>query len=212
MAGQIQFLPPEESWNSAEEFRSNLPSEYREIPVPIFDIIEFVLNINIVPAEGIQSKFDAGGTLSVDCSEIVIDKVQYESSGAGYRRSRMSAAIEVGHFVLHRDMINELVNDMMSMGERSWREFAMRNMTPSNYGRLNIQALEFAGRLLVPRDELIIAIQSNASEQLAHPQFNDLQEEQKAKGLATTICDHFDLTIEVLQARIQQEGILTELD
>ena len=112
------------------------------VPVPIEEIIEFELNINIVPLHGLHRAFEIDGFTSNDLSTISVDAFVQESRPGRYR---FTLAHEVGHVVLHRNFF--LHNIFESVSE--WKDFT-QSISPRDYGIIEWQAYQFAGLVLVP--------------------------------------------------------------
>ena len=77
----------------------------RKIPIPIEEIVEIELEISIVPKMGMLSQHDFDAFLSSDLSELYIDHDHYMSQT---NRSRFTLAHEIGHYVLHKDIIRSV--------------------------------------------------------------------------------------------------------
>jgi hypothetical protein len=65
----------------------------RGIPIPIEEIIEFQLGLDIVPVPGLLEHFEVDGFLAWDHSEIRVDQFAMQSR---YTRYRFTLAYEVG--------------------------------------------------------------------------------------------------------------------
>lgn len=133
----------------AERFRGEHP-EFSEIPVDIEQIIED-LGIDTIPIPGLKQLFKRSGLdidafISSDFSSITVDQ------GIMMRfvpRFRFSLAHEIGHMVLHPEFYGKLesgdseewIQAFLRIPQHLWKPFEK-------------QANEFAGQLLVPRDDL----------------------------------------------------------
>lgn len=206
MSVDIPYLSKEESWEKAEEFRKTIGGAGNSVPIDIFNIIEFDLDIELVPRPGLQSQLGAGAFLTVDGTQIAVDHEQYMSTGAGYRRARFSVAIEIGHLVLH----NEVIKSFGISSKRDWEDYATTFLTAKQYDRISMQAIEFAGRLMVPRNALVECVRKRR-DLLDAPHANELSNDLLAEGFASLVCDDFLLTKHVLKPRILYERILEEI-
>lgn len=115
-------------------------------PVPIEEIIEFGLEIAIVPGmalENMSPGIDA--YLTPDLKQIDFNFLTATQSPA---RHRFSLAHEAGHAVLHPQVYSFFLSKVSSIGE--YRDFMM-NLDQRELGFIEWQANEFAGRVLVPR-------------------------------------------------------------
>ncbi|MEA3392071.1 MAG: ImmA/IrrE family metallo-endopeptidase [Candidatus Marinimicrobia bacterium] len=133
----------EKADNFREEYASNI------LPVPIIDILEIDLKIDIYLIHGMLSEIDIDGFLSKDLSRIYIDRKIYEDDRY-INRLRFTFAHEIGHFVLHKDIIESC---KFRNGEE-WKQFR-NDFREDTLSIIEQQAYEFAGRLLVPKNKLI---------------------------------------------------------
>lgn len=117
------------------------------VPVPIEQIAEAKLGIDIVPVPGLQETLrsdDYGvvGFITGDLKEIHVDEWIWHHR---YNRYRFTIAHEIGHAVLHR----ELYESRTFSSVQSWKEFI--NSIPAElHGWYEWQAYAFGGLVLVP--------------------------------------------------------------
>ena len=76
-----------------------------EIPVPIEEIIELKINLNIFPYPRLFKDHALNGFLSHDLSTISVDEYQYEQLNEKYR---FTLAHELGHYILHKSFYENL--------------------------------------------------------------------------------------------------------
>ncbi|MFO7654225.1 MAG: hypothetical protein R6X25_10435, partial [Candidatus Krumholzibacteriia bacterium] len=95
---QIPYLPPENSRPRADAFLAEHNPE-GILPLPIEEIIEFRLGINIVPVLGLQDRIGTVGFITSDLQEIDVDLEVAERFPS---RFRWTLTHEVGHLLLHR--------------------------------------------------------------------------------------------------------------
>lgn len=120
-------------------------SEYQPddgIPVQIEEIIEFGLGMEIRPIRALKARLSFEGALTFDLQTILIDEDMMLHQLYQYR---LTLAHELGHKILHEDFINSLGLE----NQDGWRK-AVSDIDPETYGKLEGQALIFAGYLLVP--------------------------------------------------------------
>lgn len=144
------FLPYDKLRESANNFLDKYhPS--RKIPVPIEEIVEFQLKMDIVPMPGLQELLrDDGhgivGFTTSDLKEIYVDQAVWQTRPGRYR---YTLAHEVGHVFLHAKLY-ELSHYRSISG---WKKFV--NAIPVNeHHWFEQQAYGFAGLILVPSDKL----------------------------------------------------------
>lgn len=111
-------------------------------PVPIEEIVEFKLGLDIIPIPGLHKAFDIDGFLSSDRTSISIDESVYQSRPGRYR---FTLAHEVGHFILHKD----LYGGIFFKSVEEWKKF-IEQFPEKEYSLFEWQAYEFAGLVLVP--------------------------------------------------------------
>ncbi|MCX6162182.1 MAG: ImmA/IrrE family metallo-endopeptidase [Ignavibacteriae bacterium] len=193
-------------YEKADSFRAKYWRD-KGLPVDIEKIIEFELGITIIPRENLCHIYEGMETsISKDMTEITIDKAISENP-ASEKRLRFSLAHEVGHFVLHKDIYSKF-------SFNSIEEWIMliNNIPEFQYGMIEKHAYEFAGRLLVPRDELIKEIQVKKDKIKMYlsiiPQFNSEEKTDYLKNyLSGTINDVFGVSASVIERRIDREKI-----
>ena len=75
------------------------------VPVPIEQIVEITLGINIVPIKELLRDHHVDGFLSHNCQTIYIDEDNYMSQA---NRSRFTLAHEIGHLLMHRHIVKNI--------------------------------------------------------------------------------------------------------
>ena len=115
-------------------------------PVPVEEIIEFQLRLDIVPIPGLHKFFDVDGFLSADRKSISVDESVYASRPGRYR---FTLAHEIGHFILHRELYAQ--RDFRTVS--GWKHYT-ETFPEKEYSLFEWQAYEFAGHVLVPRQHL----------------------------------------------------------
>lgn len=116
------------------------------IPVPIEEIAEFSLHLNIIPIPGIQDTLEVAGFISSDFKSISVDQFVMEKR---VNRYRFTLAHEIGHIWLHGELFSQLKLDTID----DWKKF-QTEMDVNDYRWLEFQAYAFAGLVLVPKEIL----------------------------------------------------------
>ncbi len=151
MQFQPIFKDPEQINSCAEVFLNNYHPTL-SLPIPIEEIIDVKLGIDIIPIPGLKevsqrANLDIDAFISSDFKSISVDEYVWKSVNTRYR---FTLAHEIGHMMLHGYLYGQLkfhkidewfnvINDM-PLKERGWVEY---------------QANQFAGFVLVPQKILI---------------------------------------------------------
>lgn len=138
----IEYLTYDDIRPKAEHFLSRYHPA-GTIPVPIEEIVELQLKINIVPLPGMRNSYDVDAFISRDMEDIYIDDQCNQS------RYRFSIAHEIAHAVMHQKVFSKLeFHDLVS-----WHR-VYAQIPEDEYGWLEFQAHSFAGLVLVPSNAL----------------------------------------------------------
>lgn len=140
---EVPYISPDEVEDRARKFLAEYAPD-SGIPVDVERILEFGLGIDIVPVESLKRAFNIDGWISLDLSQITVDKNQFENH---INRCRFTIAHEIGHLVLHREIYQQLDFSCVE----SWVATIL-DFNPDKYSRIEIQANMFAGCLLMPAE------------------------------------------------------------
>ena len=121
-------------------------------PVPIEEIVEFDLGLNVIPLPNLHRDFQIESWLSHDTRAIDVDLRQCEEMETRYR---FSLAHEVGHLLLHADLYRG--SRLTSFAD--WFAF-QEGLDPILRDTLEWQARSLAGRILVPAEPLVTRAQA----------------------------------------------------
>ncbi len=147
---RCNFIPQKKLWAIVEDFRKKYWRN-SSIPVYIENIIEAKLFLNIEPSRSIAHFSFIDAYLKSDRSAIVVNYDKYMDELNRYEnRLRFSFAHEVGHFILHKYVHNKF--DISTPKE--YHDFITK-APQKEYRSFEWQANEFAGRLLVPLENLL---------------------------------------------------------
>jgi hypothetical protein len=100
---RIPEKPYKELEGIAERFLVEHHSE-GTIPVPVEEIIEFGLRLNIIPMPGLRKHFDIDGFVSRDLREISVDQYIQETLPNYYR---YVLAHELAHVLIHNEIVEQ---------------------------------------------------------------------------------------------------------
>ena len=192
------YLPQAEVWKIADNFRSRFWKE--NLPVNVMAIVEFDLNLDIVPMSSLRQDADIDALLLDDWQTIVVDMGFYMDERY-QNRIRFSVAHELGHFVIHKEAFEKIPRG----SPEEWLAF-VRDMPEREYSFLESHAYEFAGRFLVPpqhlQEELEAAIQQTEANGFPRIQ---LQEDSHMQYLAKPISRRFEVSSSVIERRLLKE-------
>jgi Zn-dependent peptidase ImmA (M78 family) len=204
---RIWLQPPRLKWEfireRAEEFRKKYVDPVDMVPVPIIDIVEFNLKIEIIPIHSLMEKIDIDGFLTSNLKNICIDYDIYMDPRQE-KRLRFTYAHEVGHLILHKKEINEC--DFRT--PEDWIHFR-EDFLEDDLNWFEQQAHEFAGRLLVPKDELKKEIHKFRAG--INKVKSRVDEEDLIEAISRRISDRFKVSYHVIQKRIRKDNIWKEL-
>jgi Zn-dependent peptidase ImmA (M78 family) len=193
------FLPAKRIRQIADEFLAKYhPS--RAIPVPIEEIVEFSLDIDIVPIPGLHQSFAIDSMISSDFRCISIDEHVLTSRPGRYR---FSLAHEVGHREMHADTFKELKCESIT----EWKAMITDMIPQREYDFLELHAYSFAGLVLVPPqrleeafDKVIRLVQENGI-----PLYKD--SEHARLVIADHLAKEFVVSREVIERRLRNDEL-----
>ncbi len=198
MAIAAPFLPYEKLRIVATNFLSQHHAS-GEIPIPIEKIVEFKLQLDIVPIPGLQDEFDVDAFLTNDLTEIRVDQFIQQERPARYR---FSLAHEVAHLLIHQDIFKELKFSTIA----EWKK-AMTSIPEDQYGWLEWQAYCLGGLLLVPSLPLRALFQESAEKALkAGIDLRELDDDSR-RIVESNLGRHFDVSREVIAKRMNYDKL-----
>ena len=190
---EIPIISYEDIRNSADNFLKQYhPS--REIPVPIEEIIEFQMGLNIVQIPGLLQAFDVDSFTSSDLTNIFVDEFIYSNRP---RRYRFTLAHEIGHLILHKKIYLQATFHTI----KEWKDF-INSISEKDHGWLEYQAYSSGGLVLVPHEHLLkltkLCIDHIKKEDISLQENWDFAGEMIAAQLAKT----FDVSSNVIEKRL----------
>jgi len=199
---RCNWLSKDQIWARADEVRARFWSE-NSLPVNVEEIIEFRLELVIYPQYGLLSQIDVDAYLREDLSGIVVDHDCYMNEKFA-NRLRFSYAHELGHYFQH----DYIYKNMNFESSEQWKRFVLQ-IPDDQYGNFEYQANEFAGRLLVPRGELIGQIEK-ATEYLRKNNLTRYLEDNPdavLSSISPLISRQFGVSSGVIERRIDRERL-----
>lgn len=203
---KIRYLREDEIEEKAQAFLEKYHPTF-SLYIPIEEIIEFALNIDIIPVPGLLKATDKIG-LNVDAfyspkhRSITVDEFVFEKRKHRYR---FSLAHEIAHKILHDDVYD--VGTFTSVDEY----LSFINELPSDVGkRAQWQANEFAGRILMPTRLLKEEFEKAIAETEKETEFS-LEKEPKIvaeSAIEYFLRDLFRVSSEAIRIRLENEGLI----
>lgn len=141
----VPFKKPDDIKKAAERFLHKYHPE-DTYPIPIEEIIEFQLGLDIIPIDGLHRVIETDGFISSDLTSISVEEYIYKNRPGRYR---FTLAHEIGHLVLHGHIYEQCGFKTIS----ECKKF-IENFPEKEYSWLEWQANEFAGLMLVPSHHL----------------------------------------------------------
>jgi len=170
-----------------------------EIPIPIEDIIELKLGLNIFPFPRLYKDHGLNGFLSRDRSTIYVDEIQYNQFNEKYR---YTLAHELGHYVLHGACYEDL--SFQSPDEYViWR----MSVPQDEISWFETQGEWFAGHLLVPTGQLEKVCVAVVSKYKSTFQKFAYMPDDVWSYISNEVATHFDVNPPVVEIRIKKENI-----
>jgi Zn-dependent peptidase ImmA (M78 family) len=198
MAVRAPYLPYEKLKKVAEKFLAEHHPD-GSLPVPIEEIIEFKLGLDIVPVPSLQKTFEVDAFITHDLTAIHVDQFTMERRLARYR---FSLAHEVAHTVVHREVFAEIRFSNVS----EWKK-AICGIDRVQYQLIEQQAYALGGLLLVPPRPLCELFEEKAQEASAAGLKLCELDRPTRRSVASHIGKYFGVSAEVIDRRAQREGL-----
>lgn len=194
-------ITPRQIREEADKFRKQFAPEGK-IPVDILGIVEFDLDLDIQPGEGLKTSGDVEALLLGSLDGIIVDKDHYMDDRY-LNRIRFSVAHEVGHLVLHADMCKKIRPATIE----EWYKL-IEELEGTEYGFIEQQAYEFAGRLLVPRESLLEELMQRKKDvKKIYDAYPEIEDGQVVESVANAVCKKFGVSYQVIARRIWIEEL-----
>lgn len=214
----INILKYAKRWNDEKidqktrEFLKEHP-KYNKIPIDIESIIDIDLGIDIIPLPGLRNFFDGAmdAYLSKDFTSIYVDEFVSEKRENRYR---FTLSHEIGHLILHPEVYQMLDYSSLDMAKNTI--LTLNKLYPD----FEPEADEFAGRLLVPRNELKYVFdkfQKNSEERVLEeiPEFDLINNAgyQKAVkiSLISELSKNFNVSETAMSIRLEKEKLIKSI-
>jgi hypothetical protein len=161
------YISKHDLWQRADRFREDVwPSN--NIPVDVMEIVEFELGLEFRAITSLRTDDDVDALLLGDWQTIIVDQGLFMDDRYS-NRLRFSIAHELGHYILHRDVFEQIPHTTAE----DWIVF-MRDIPEKEYSYIEYHANEFAGRFMVPPkalenelEEALVLVEQNGLSRLS---------------------------------------------
>jgi len=203
MSNENNIKAPIFSYDEIRNHADHFLKQYHpsmKIPIPIEEIAEFQMGLDIVPIPGLLRFFDVDGFTSGDLLNIYVDEFIYSDRLGRYR---FTLAHEVGHIILHK----EIYSKANFRNIKEWKDF-INSISEKDHGWLEYQAYSFGGLVLVPREHLI---------RLTKFYVNRVQEEDISLRenwdfawdlIAARLAKDFEVSSDVIEKRLNKDKVM----
>lgn len=175
----------------------------RTIPVPIAEIVEFDLSMDIIPVSGLRAEIDVDAFLSSDGDRVFMDEGAMRNS---LPRFRFSLAHEAGHYWLHDDFYQRVTIASVADWKVAQQQIAL------DYRWFEFQANSFAGLVLVPTATLRQEFDRSLADAIARGlSAADIQEHPLRARFIQGLADRFEVSAATMERRLEKDGLLAEL-
>jgi Zn-dependent peptidase ImmA (M78 family) len=192
----LEYLSLQEIENCAISFLKEHCS-FPSLPIPIEEIIDLKLGLNIIPIPGLFNLHNIDAFLSADLKNLYIDHDHLEYR---YSRARYSFAHEVGHLILHRHYLDNLKIDSLEI----WKEIVLGKGT--GHAMFETQANIFASFLLMPQSHIEREFEKIKTELKVHSFYKEAKFLDDDMSLATFVAGKigriFDVSEEAAHYRL----------
>jgi len=194
------FIDASQCWAAADTFRQRYwPAG--AIPLDVLAIAEFDLGLDIRAVASLRQDADVDALLLGDWKTLMVDKQQYLDDRY-LLRLRFSVAHELGHYALHKTVFGNIPRETPA----KWIAF-MQGMPDREYGFLEFQAYEFAGRLLVPLDPLKTQFEKAITDVEQSGIKRDKLNDAHLSYLCIPLSKHFAVSQDVIEKRLNREKL-----
>ena len=171
------------------------------LPIPIEEILELKLGVDILPIPGLAKTYQRHGVLLSSGKVIVVDDDDYTNYET---RCRFTLAHELAHVVLHRDYLDRITADST---EAAWKAYS--ELPAEQLADLERDASLFAGYLLVPQDALVARFNELRARFLREKSVDITQLGSAARDhVAIELAPMFNVSDKVVARRLEEDDLL----
>jgi hypothetical protein len=173
-------------------------------PVPIEEIVEFDLSMDVIPLEGLKAHVGVDAFLTSDVGTIYVDEWVVKHAPVRYR---FSLAHEVAHYWLH----DALYQGCSIHSVRDWAEIQAA-IGEENYKWFEWQANSFAGLVLVPGGPLKPDFQLVADRLISGGiEHRQIDHHPTRAALVRELAKQFVVSEQTMEIRLEHDGLLAKV-
>lgn len=184
-----------------------------EAPIDIEEIMELQLEIDPFPMPSFEEAFGIVGTLGAGYRILFIDESVYKRQQARYR---FTAAHEIAHLVLHRDILDDLSTHWEQSPTKSTEEWIrLYQSTHPVIRTMEFQANYWASHVLAPNPTFLEAANRALLEYEAWYEAERLQgsdPDNSFETVITSLCGQlkriFLISHEMVRIRLEEERLI----
>lgn len=197
---QVPQISVEEIWALADEFRAE-QGEWGNRPVDIERILDLNLGFTIQTKRKLKEKTGTDAMLLAgDKKVIAVDYDEFHDPGS-WPMLHFSMAHELGHYLLHKVKF-DIYKDANFQNVDDWVAFL--NAIPLDvHFNLEQQANQFAGRLMVPKDELMEKLEEALYKKGLRPPVSD----EDFNAVTSRLGRKFGVSSKCIEVRMDRESI-----
>ncbi|NQT22118.1 MAG: ImmA/IrrE family metallo-endopeptidase [Candidatus Omnitrophica bacterium] len=206
MRYKIKFLTRKE----IQEISNNFLLKFHptlELPIPIEEIIEFKLGMDIIPVPGLKAAAEKM-ELNIDAfyshldDSISVDNFIYSKRETRYR---LTLAHELGHKFLHEYVYRKAQFNLMSKYVNFINNFPIEEREKAEW-----QAYEFAGRILIPQQALVSKFNAAIETVQKETEISYKDNHAKVEDMAIKyyLQEAFNVSEIPIRIRLETEGII----
>lgn len=195
----VRFVDQEDVRRQADAFLK-LHHPTLVLPIPIEEIADVGMGINIYPHPNLDNRFGIVGWTERDLGTIHVDEYVYRH--ASEVRFRFTVAHEIGHIVLHPN----LLKDAEFASPQEWKDY-VNSFSEQEYRSLEYQANLFAGMVLVPKPLLAQHLDECRAQLAKGLPHLPLESEEAMAYLVPSVARRFLVSEEVIERRLRIEGL-----
>lgn len=200
----IPYIPYDELRKYADDFLNRYHPD-DNLPIPIEEIIEFKLKLDIIPINELKNTHDIDGWLTSDLRSIIVDEYQIEHFENRYR---FTLTHEISHLVLHKK-VYESANISTT---DDYLEFIKQLEETGLVANFEWQANNLAGLILVPEYHLFQEAEKIGSELIKNTTDDIIKHKEIFWDLVKSkLSKVFNVSEKTIDIRLQRDNVSNKI-